>query len=115
MSSLFQANEASKEHTKKLAATEKQLVMARAKLQQTNDENEILKNDLERSQNRLTEQDEDIRNLNRQLQIQQQQSNDINEHLLIKDAEVRIFITILISNIKNVKYESCTAKVVLYG
>ena len=88
MISGFQANEVSKEHTKKLAATEKKLVMVRAKLQQTNDEKEILKNDLQRSQNRLTEQDEDIRNLNRQLQIQQQQSNDINEHLLIKDAEV---------------------------
>lgn len=65
--------------------------MVRAKLQQTNDDKEILKNDLQRSQNRLTEQDEDIRNLNRQLQIQQHQSNDINEHLLIKDAEVRSF------------------------
>ncbi len=48
-----------------------------------------MENDLQRSQQRLSEQEEDISSLSRQLQLQQQQAKELSEHSLIKEAEVR--------------------------
>ena len=45
--------------------------------------------DLERSQERVTEQEEDLKSLSRLLQLEQQQAKDLSEHALIKEAEVR--------------------------
>ena len=86
-----QAEKASSEQSKRLAEREKQIVGLQAKVQHIMDENKVLKNDLQRFRNRISEQGNEIKGITNQLQQQQQYTDDLKENSLIKDAEVSKF------------------------
>ena len=87
----YKLDEIQDKHTEILTSREQELTKLRLTLQRIEDESNLRLHDLERCQKRISEQDEDIKSLTREVQLQQQHSKELSEHLLIKDAEVSMF------------------------
>eukprot|EP00794_Sanderia_malayensis_P016040 gene16040-17662_t len=83
-----EADKVQEKQNKKLVAQEQQLTQLKLSIQSLKDENRLMENDLQRSQHRVGEQEEDILSLSRQLQLQQQQAKELSENSLIKEAEI---------------------------
>ena len=78
-----------------MAEKEKEIVSLQAKIQHATDESKVQKNDIERLRKRVSEQDNQIREMSNQLQQQQHYAEDLKENSLIKDAEVFKFSLLL--------------------